>query len=255
MGLDIYAGTLSRYYMRNWKTITQKFCEDNGLQYSQMHPTDYEEEKGTATETEEVVKVWQEQLINALKSSGAEGVKMWQEDYDTKPYYTNKPDWDALGALLLFAAGKLLKVRSPKDYKKNTDYHAVLKIMGIDKTSYKQWSLFSDVCHYLPIEDRLVFKYPLPNGQESMLSTVACLKYELTKINEAGWQADEATILDWINTEGYPAEGQISGHGLLPFFPKCKVYSTESLAKFAFSILWQAVMFAEKEQVTIVLDY
>ena len=107
----------------------------------------------------------------------------------------------------------------------------------------------------MPIEDRLVFKYPLPDGQESMLSTVDCLKYELQKINEAGWQADEATITEWVNTEGYPIEGQIGGNGLLQFLPKRKVYSTESLAKFAFSILWEAVKFAEKEQVTIVLDY
>lgn len=255
MGLDIYAGTLSRYYMRNWKTITQQFCEENGMQYSQIHPTSSEENHASATETESTVKQWQEQLVNALKSSGVEGAKGWVEDYDTKPYYTNKPDWDAFGALLLFATGKLLKVRSPKDYKKNTDYNQVLKIMGIYNTKYRQWSLFSGVCYYVPIEDRLVFKYPFYNGQESMLSTVACLKYELEKINEACWQADEATIRDWVNTEGYPAEGQMVGNGLLRLLPKRKVYSTESLAKFAFSILWQAVKFAEKEQVTIVLDY
>jgi len=255
MGLDIYAGTLSRYYMRNWKTITQQFCEENGMQYSQIHPTGSEEDNASVTETESTVRQWQEQLINALKSSGVEDAKGWVEDYDTKPYYTNKPDWDAFGALLLFATGKLLKVRSPKEYKKNTDYNQVLKIMGIYNTKYRQWSLFSGVCYYVPIEDRLVFKYPLHNGQESMLSTVACLKYELTKINEACWQADEVAIRDWVNTEGYPAEGQIGGNGLLRLLPKRKVYSTESLAKFAFSILWQAVQFAEKEQVTIVLDY
>ncbi|MBR4086110.1 MAG: hypothetical protein IKK33_17725 [Lachnospiraceae bacterium] len=193
--------------------------------------------------------------MNALKNSGADTAKAWKEDYDTTPYYTNKPDWDALGALLLFATGKLLKVRFPKDYKKNTNYYEVLKIMGIDKTQYKQWSLFSDVCYYIPIEERLVFRYPMPNGQENMLSTISCLKYELTQINEASWKADETTILDWVNTEGYPADGQIGGNGLLQFLPRRKVYSTESLARFAFSILWQAVSFAEKEQVAIVFDY
>lgn len=255
MGLDIYAGTLSRYYMRNWKTITQQFCEENGMQYSQIHPTDYEEENGTAAETENVVKQWQEQLVNALKNSGVKKAQVWQEDWDKKPYYTHKPDWDALGALLLYAAGKLVRVRPPKEYKKNTNYHEVLKMMGVYNTSYRQWSLFNHICYYVPIEDRLVFKYLLPNGQESMLSTVACLKYELEKINEACWQADEATILDWMNTEGYPVEGQIGRNGLLRILPKRKVYFTESLAKFAFAILWQAVQFAEKELVNIVFDY
>lgn len=27
MGLDIYAGTLTRYYMNNWKTVAQQFAE------------------------------------------------------------------------------------------------------------------------------------------------------------------------------------------------------------------------------------
>lgn len=30
MGLDIYAGTLTRYYSHNWKTITQQLSEENG---------------------------------------------------------------------------------------------------------------------------------------------------------------------------------------------------------------------------------
>lgn len=255
MGLDIYAGTLSRYYLRNWKTITQQFCEENGLQYSQIHSSEDMKNEQSIDETENTVEIWQEQLVHALKSSGVEKAKAWQEGSDIGSYYTNKPDWDAFGALLLFAAGKLLKISSPKEYKKNTNYHEVLKIMGIYNTSYGKWSLFSNVCYYVPIEDRLVFEYPLPNGRVSMLSTVDCLKYELQKINEAGWQADETTILNWVNTEGYPTEGKIGVHGLLQFLPKRKVYSTESLAKFAFSIMWQAVSFAEKEQVIIVLDY
>ena len=32
-------------------------------------------------------------------------------------------------------------------------------------------------------------------------------------------------------------------------------YDTESLAKFAFSIFWQAMCFAQKQQVPILLDY
>ena len=31
MGLDIYAGTLTRYYSRNWKTVVQQWAEENGL--------------------------------------------------------------------------------------------------------------------------------------------------------------------------------------------------------------------------------
>ena len=31
MGLDLYAGTLTRYYGKNWKTATQQWAEANGM--------------------------------------------------------------------------------------------------------------------------------------------------------------------------------------------------------------------------------
>lgn len=256
MGLDIYAGTFVRYYARNWKTAAQQFCEENGLQYSYIGVSeDSAEEQASLEEIEEAVNVWQKQVVAALQNAGVQEAKEWKEDNIT-PYYTNKPDWDALGALLLYAAAKLLKQRYPEKYKKNTKYHDVLAIMGVDKSPYHNWSLFSDVCHYIPIEDSIVFRYPLANGAEVMLGTTKCLKYELSRINELGWKADEETILSWSKTEGYPVDATISsGGGLLQRFTKQETYHTESLAKFAFSILWQAVMFAEKERVAIIFDY
>ena len=40
MGLDIYAGTLTRYYSKNWKTVTQKWAEANGLGFQIMRPNE-----------------------------------------------------------------------------------------------------------------------------------------------------------------------------------------------------------------------
>lgn len=257
MGLDIYAGTYARYYARNWKTAAQQYCENNGIQYSLIKSTQSDEEqiKLKEEQTEQLVMNWQEQLVNALKNSGVEKAVVWKEDVDKIPYYTNKPDWDAYGALLLFVAAKLLKKKYPENYKKNTKYQQVLDILGIQESPFKDWSLFSGVQNYVPIDDRLVFRYPLANGKETMLGTIVCLKYELTKINDICWKADEEQILKWQETEGYPPEVTIRTGRLLQMLPKRAVYSTQSLAKYAFSILWQAVMFAEKEQVGIIFDY
>ena len=32
MGLDIYAGTLTRYYSHNWKTVVQQWTEENAAE-------------------------------------------------------------------------------------------------------------------------------------------------------------------------------------------------------------------------------
>ena len=38
MGLDIYAGTLTRYYSHNWKTAVQQWAEENGYSFSKITP-------------------------------------------------------------------------------------------------------------------------------------------------------------------------------------------------------------------------
>lgn len=77
------------------------------------------------------------------------------------------------------------------------------------------------------------------------------------KLNQLAWQADEDTILDWADTEGYPIEGTIDPDGQ---YSKLDIsehtrYDTQSLAKFAFSMFWRAMRFAEEQQVPILLDY
>lgn len=79
-----------------------------------------------------------------------------------------------------------------------------------------------------------------------MIGTLGALEQELEHINEICWLAKEETILSWTETEGYPAKtlkdvetGAEDG--------KKETYSTESLAKFAFSIFWRAMKFAKGE--------
>ena len=52
MGLDIYAGTLTRYYSHNWKTVVQQWAEENGWGFQKITPdgetADNEEEMSPA---------------------------------------------------------------------------------------------------------------------------------------------------------------------------------------------------------------
>ena len=46
---------------------------------------------------------------------------LWNEDVDATPYYTDKPDWDAFHALLLYAVCKALRKPVPKTVDKGFD--------------------------------------------------------------------------------------------------------------------------------------
>ena len=61
MGLDIYAGTLTRYYAHNWKTVVQQWAEKNGWGFQRVTPEGdaiAQEEELTPTEIQKAIEHW-----------------------------------------------------------------------------------------------------------------------------------------------------------------------------------------------------
>lgn len=73
MGLDIYAGTLTRYYSHNWKTVVQQWAEENGYAFNRITPdgeaADNEEEMSPA-EVQAAVENWRDQILSAISQPG-----------------------------------------------------------------------------------------------------------------------------------------------------------------------------------------
>ena len=100
-----------------------------------------------------------------------------------------------------------------------------------------------------------MFDYVLPHLEESPLATNALLFAELKRYNAFEWNADRDTIISWSTTEGYPADAMYSREGGYKEMGLHEVYETESLARFAFSILWQAAEFSLTHGTVIVYDF
>ena len=94
MGLDIYAGTLTRYYSHNWKTVTQQWAEENEWGFQKItpdgEPADNEEELSPA-EVQAAVENWRDQILAAISQPDQPPYTPWPEDNE-RPYYTDKPD-------------------------------------------------------------------------------------------------------------------------------------------------------------------
>lgn len=252
MGLDIYAGTLTRYYTHNWKTVTQQFAEANGIKFETFRPQQDSDDELSVDEVKEIVSQWRSNIINGLQ---LDPEPLWNEDYDTTPYYTDKPDWDALSALLLYIAAKYSDKDVPATIQKNIDIYSHPIVEEFLKNKDFQLTLFDGNGWWLPIEQNIMFNYVLPNSEESPLTTSALLLEELKRYNAFEWNADRDTIISWSKTEGYPADATYSpeaGYGETKIHEE---YETESLAKFAFSILWQAAEFSLEHGVVIVYDF
>ena len=87
MGLDIYAGTLTRYYSHNWKTVVQQWAEENGWGFQKITPdgeaADNEEEMSPA-EIQAAVENWRDQILSAISQPGQPPYTPWPED-NVKP--------------------------------------------------------------------------------------------------------------------------------------------------------------------------
>ncbi len=252
MGLDIYAGTLTRYYAHNWKTVSQQFVEDNGMNFQTIRAQQEDEEDISLQDIQDIVTQWQNAIVNGLNLNP---IPLWNEDYDVTPYYTNKPDWDALNALLLYIASKYSNKEVPATIIKNFDVYRHPIVSEFLKTKDFQLSLFDGNGWWLPINKNIMFNYVLPNSEKSVLATSSLLLEELKVYNSFEWNADRDTIISWSKTEGYPADIIYSKEKRLNEVSEHQMYNTESLAKFAFSILWQAAEFSLEHGVVIVYDF
>ena len=81
MGLDIYAGTLTRYYTQNWKTAVQQFGEAHGIPV-QIIRANPEEHPADEAEVLERVTEWRKHILNGL---GITEPPLWNEDANQTP--------------------------------------------------------------------------------------------------------------------------------------------------------------------------
>ena len=88
MGLDIYAGPLTRYYSHNWKTVVQQWAEENGYTFNRItpdgEPADNEEELSPA-EIQAAVEDWRDQILAAISQPNQPHYTPWPEDNE-RPY-------------------------------------------------------------------------------------------------------------------------------------------------------------------------
>lgn len=260
MGLDIYSGKLTRYYSRNWKTIVQQLSEENGQKCvvtdgcgNEIKPV---EDKAEIEQIREAVTEWADNI--AANIDLPLSPPLWDETTECD-YYTDKPDWEAFGALVMLQACHSLNHPLPEYVESGwSAFEEPVVKEAISKKIAN--SLLSDVALWLPIPDNAIFVTAYPTGNEGSISTVSLLKQELEELNRQLWKADEATILSWRNEKFYVPVKTKEPKLLFGFLrrtnktPKEK-YRTEDLAQCAYSMLYQAVRFAEEHQVPILLDY
>ena len=192
MGLDVYVGTLTRYHAGAWKTIVQQAMEAEGIPVritrSNPEPADAIRDRRVIEET---VRSWQTLLADAVRRQS--GVTLSWEEGMSKPYFTDKPDWDGYAGVVLLAAYSGLGLSLPKkldrDWQKDKRINEAKKKRLYRQILEPEW--------WLPVEADLVFEGPTPSRPKVMIGSCDELRSQLRELTTRALHASEADLGRW----------------------------------------------------------
>ena len=102
MAFDVYVGTMTRFYRRDWENIVQQMAREQGNVYKMIYAGGEPEPPPPADDVRQAVTHWCNALSEGMKPHGI-GPIGWSEA-DTQPYFTDRPAWQGYTALLIWAA-------------------------------------------------------------------------------------------------------------------------------------------------------
>lgn len=236
MSLDVYVGSLTRYYLQEWETSVQKAAREAGRPVEVVRPEDPEDAITDPTEIREAVTMWRDAMSEALGEHLSEPLD-WDEA-ESSPYFTEQITWDAYASLLLWAAyAEHDDLQCPTDatdewaedeaYQRSadadfdTDYAALLRQTSI----------------WLPTDFDFTFVSEDLSGEEAAFGSSVQLAGQLFDLNTKTWKADESTIAGW--RKACPEDGA----------------SLETNAKYAFAVLLELAREATRNKLVMRLDF
>ena len=212
--LELFAGTLNRYY-----------CD-----------VDTPEE---AARTNEIVCHWRDTIVGAVKKAAPEA-EPWEENTEKEYLALQLPEM-ACGALLTYAASVAYGHKCRETVYPGWNFEAEADVQSARADRSMVMTLLMGASWWLPVQTPIMLRGEVPTGDVATIASAGALMIELLRINEMGWKADEEEVLRWFETEG-------------KMDPDAKRYSTDSLAKFAYSVFWQLAKFSLQNKVPVIMD-
>jgi len=198
VGLDIYVGPLTRYYLGEWETVVERYGREQGLPVTIVRPQVEQQKSGprvTAAEALQIVTRWRAGLTESLGSNLREPLD-WLESEDGG-YFTDKPAWDGYGNLVLLAA-----------YEEHRDLSR-LKIAATDFGGDPAWkastmegfkSKYTAILHpelWLPCNFSFIFRAPDAAGNEVWIGSSVALLTQLRALNDATARGTREELALW----------------------------------------------------------
>lgn len=180
MSLDVYVGSLTRYFLRDWETEAQRWVREEGLSDQLVPPP----EPGPAqdpAQVHELIEGWRDALAQELDSKLSAPLS-WDERPDA-PYFTRRPGWAAYGQLLVWAAyDELAGKPPPQDTLPPWEQDPVYLRAATSSIRYTQ--ILRGAVWWLPVDFPWMFVADDPGGHERGIGSSVVLLRELELLNQ-----------------------------------------------------------------------
>ena len=236
MALDVYVGSLTRYYAGEWENISEKTARERGTQFRIGRRVGSGETDPDIQEILQAILTWRVELNQSLGDRVAQPLD-WSEDLDA-PYYTGRPGWDGFGSLVLWAAyAEHPAVRQPASLPEEWDNDPALVRSNVAGFRSRYSHLVRNVELWLPNAFEFTFEGEDVDGRRVVVGSAAGLHRQLEDLNEATWKGDADLVAGWRRES--PVEDA----------------PLEQSARYAFAVLLDLAQKAVEHRLPMKLDY
>jgi hypothetical protein len=236
MALDVYVGSLTRYYAGEWENISERTARERGAQYRIARSGGSTDPDRDAAEIRDAVLVWRTSLSQSLGERIAAPLD-WDEAPEA-PYFTSRPGWDGFGSLVLWAAyAEHPAVRRPGSLPEEWDNDPVLLRSTADGFRSRYSHLVRNVELWLPGPFEFTFEGEDVDGRRVVVGSTATLRRQLDDLNAATWKGAVDVVAGWRRE------------------PPGNEAPLEQNARYAFAVLLELAERAVDRRLPMKLDY
>ena len=102
MALDVYVGSLTRYYAGDWESVGDRTSRERGRQTESGQPRACRRAKKDRERIQASVLAWRRGARAGARTASCRAIR-WNETSES-PWFTDRPGWDGFGSLVLWAA-------------------------------------------------------------------------------------------------------------------------------------------------------
>ena len=208
MALDVYVGSLARYYAGDWESVGERSAREHGVPPGAMRPRTPTDRAQDVERIRPMVLAWRTTLGDSL-GANAVGPLDWDESSDA-PHFTGRPGWDGFGSLVLWAAyAEHPALRRPVSLPEEWDDDPALMRCNAEGFRSRYSHLVRNVELWLPSAFPFTFEGEDVDGRRIVVGSATTLRGQFADLNAATWKMTEADVADWGHrppTEGMPLE-------------------------------------------------